>query len=122
MIACTVSRMKTTTVSKLFMACTLGLAFAGCVTDEVAAPQPEAQTSTKQAAVSCTPGAEICDWGCGFDGSPWNDPTPSTDDCIIRCNAAGTGWDLVVDCGWAQNFPYSSSCFNSQPHPICQNN
>src|SRR6185436_11049141 len=72
MTACTVSRMKTTTISKLFMACTLGLAFVGCVTDEVAAPQTEAQTSTKQSAVSCTPGAETCDYGCGFDGSQWN--------------------------------------------------
>jgi hypothetical protein len=122
MAACTVSRMTTTTISKLFMACTLGLAFAGCVSDEVAAPEPEAQTSTEQYVVSCTPGAETCDYGCNFDGAQWDGPTPSSDDCIIRCNAAGTGWQLVVNCGWAQNFPYSASCLNSQPHPVCQNN
>jgi hypothetical protein len=122
MTACTVSRMKTTTIRKLFMACTLGLAFAGCVTDEVAAPETEAQTSTEQYVVSCTPGAETCDYGCNFDGSQWNGPTPTTDDCIIRCNAAGNGWALVVDCGWAQNFPFSASCLDTQPHPVCQNN
>ena len=122
MTACTVSRMKTTTIWKQFMACTLGLAFAGCVGNEVAAPEAEAQTSTEQAVVTCTPGAEMCDYGCGFDGSSWDNPTPTTDDCIIRCNAAGNAWQLVVDCGWAQNFPYSASCLNSQPHPVCQNN
>ncbi|HEU4729574.1 MAG TPA: hypothetical protein VFT22_16865 [Kofleriaceae bacterium] len=114
--------MKTTTSRKLVMACTLGLAFAGCVTDEVAAPETEGQTSTEQYVVSCTPGAETCDYGCNFDGAQWDGPTPTTDDCIIRCNAEGTGWELVVDCGWAQNFPYSSSCLNTQPHPVCQNN
>jgi hypothetical protein len=114
--------MKTTTISKRFIACTLALALAGCVTDEVAAPDSEGQTSTEQYAVSCTPGAETCDYGCNFDGAQWDGPTPTTDDCIIRCNAAGTGWELVVDCGWAQNFPYSASCLNTQPHPVCQNN
>lgn len=122
MTACTVSRMRITTISKLFMACTLALAFAGCVTDEVAAPEAEVQTSTEEFAVSCTPGAETCDYGCNFDGAQWDGPTPTTDDCIIRCNAAGNGWELVENCGWAQNFPYSSSCLNTQPHPICQNN
>ena len=122
MTACTVSRMKSTTISKLFMACTLGLAFAGCFTDEVAAPETETQTSTQQSVVSCTPGAETCDYGCNFDGAQWDGPTPTTDDCIIRCNAAGTGWQLVASCGWAQNFPFSASCLNTQPHPVCQNN
>lgn len=114
--------MTTTSITKLLTTCTLALAFAGCMTGEVAAPDTEPQTSTVDDAVSCTPGAETCDYGCGFDGSDWNGPTPSTDDCIIRCNAAGNGWQLVVDCGWAQNFPFSASCLNSQPHPVCQNN
>lgn len=114
--------MRTTIVSKLFMACTLSLAFAGCVADEVAAPEPEELTSTAESELTCTPGQEICDYGCNFDGSQWNGPTPTTDDCIIRCNSTGTAWVLVVDCGWAQNFPYSSSCLETQPHPICQNN
>jgi hypothetical protein len=123
MTAGNVSRMKFTTITKLFMACTLAGAFAGCATSDVADPDAEPQTSTAESALTCTPGAETCDYGCGFDGSTWNnDPTPSTDDCIIRCNAAGTGWQLVTDCGWAQNFPFSASCLNSQPHPVCQNN
>jgi hypothetical protein len=37
-------------------------------------------------------------------------------------SVAGTGWELVVDCGWAQNFPFSASCLNTQPYPVCQNN
>ncbi|HZJ62455.1 MAG TPA: hypothetical protein VFD36_02965 [Kofleriaceae bacterium] len=114
--------MKITTIRKLVVACTLAFAFVGCVADEAAPPKPEAQSSTEQQVESCTPGAETCDYGCNFDGAQWNGPTPTTDDCIIRCNAAGNGWDLVVNCGYAQNFPYSSSCLDSQPHPICQNN
>jgi hypothetical protein len=113
--------MKTTISRKLFMVCALGLAFVGCATDEVAAPETEVQTSTQQS-VTCTPGAETCDFGCNFDGAQWDGPTPTSDDCIIRCNAAGTGWELVVNCGWAQNFPFSASCLNTQPHPVCQNN
>jgi hypothetical protein len=120
--ACTVLRMRTTIIKSMFMACTLGLAFAACATTPVEDPDPEDSSSTEQYVVSCTPGAETCDYGCGFDGSEWNSPTPTSDDCIIRCNAAGNGWNLVSECGWAQNFPYSSSCLNSQPHPVCQNN
>lgn len=114
--------MKTTITKTMFMACTLGLVLAGCAADPADAPDTEPQTSTEQSLVSCTPGAETCDYGCGFDGSEWNNPTPTSDDCIIRCNAAGNAWVLVSECGWAQNFPYSSSCLNSQPHPVCQNN
>ncbi|MEO7730431.1 MAG: hypothetical protein ABIY55_05625 [Kofleriaceae bacterium] len=114
--------MTTTIIRTVLVACTLGLAFAGCATNEVDDPDTESQSSTEQDLVSCTPGEETCDYGCNFDGSQWNGPTPTTDDCIFRCNAAGNGWGLVVDCGWAQNFPYSSSCLNTQPHPVCQNN
>lgn len=114
--------MRTNIISKLFIASTLALAFAACVSDEAKTPEDELQTSVEESEVSCTPGAEVCDYGCNFDGSDWNGPTPTTDDCIIRCNAAGNAWQLVVNCGWAQNFPYSSSCLNTQPHPICQNN
>ena|SRR5215510_10279119 len=123
MTACNVSCMKFTAVTKLFMACTLAGVFAGCATDDVAAPGSEPQTSAAESALRCKPGSETCDYGCGFDGSPFpDDPHPSTNDCIIRCNATGMGWELVTDCGWAQNFPYSSSCLNSQPQPVCQNN
>jgi hypothetical protein len=87
-----------------------GFAIAACATDE--APR----TATRQSAETCTPGYETCDIGCYEQGGP------STDDCIIRCNATGTDFETIWDCGWAQNFPYSASCLNSQPHPICQNN
>ena len=107
--------MKLTSISKLFIACTLAVAFAGCLNEEVSKPQEEFLTSTEEQAVSCTPGAKTCDFGCNFDGAQWNGPTPTSDDCIIRCNSAGNGWELVVNCGWAQNFPYSSSCLDSQP-------
>jgi hypothetical protein len=123
MTACIFARMKSTIIMKLFTACILALAFAACTsTSEMPAPEQEFVTSMEQSTVSCTPGAQTCDYGCAFDGSDWNGPTPSSDDCIIRCNAAGNAWQLVENCGWAQNFPYSSSCLNSQPQPICQNN
>jgi hypothetical protein len=113
--------MKIVTISKLFIACTLTVAFAGCFTDEEATPATREMTSTAERALSCTPGAEMCDFGCGFDGSQWDGPTPSSDDCIIRCTTSGT-WELVANCGWAQNFPYSSSCLDTRPHPVCENN
>jgi hypothetical protein len=121
MTACTVAGMMTNLIRKLFIPCTLLLAFAGCV-DNDAAPDSDLETSTETSALTCTPGAETCDYGCNFDGAQWNGPTPTSDDCIIRCNATGTAWELVTNCGWAQNFPYSASCLNSQPHPVCQNN
>lgn len=114
--------MKHSTITKLFLSFTLALGLAACLNEEVPAPELEFLTSTEQSAVTCTPGAQTCDYGCNFDGAQWNGPTPTTDDCIIRCNAAGTGWELVTNCGWAQNFPYSSSCLNSQPQPVCENN
>jgi len=94
--------MRTTIIRKLFTACTLALAFAGCVGDEVAAPEPAVETSTAASAVSCTPGQETCDYGCNFDGAQWDGPTPTSDDCIIRCNASGTRWELVDNCGCAE--------------------
>ena len=106
-----VPAMKTMT-HMLFLAVTAGLAFAGC------ASETEIQSSSAGAAstVICTPFQETCDWGCYYQHGP------STDDCIIKCNAQGTAWNTITDCGWAQNFPYSSSCLDSQPHPICKNN
>ena len=41
---------------------------------------------------------------------------------MINCNATGTAWKTLIDCGYAQNFPFSSSCFDTEPHPLCQNN
>jgi hypothetical protein len=88
------------------------LAIAACSTEAPVQTSAEADAVT----VVCTPGDETCDIGCFYDGGP------STDDCIIRCNASGTGWDTLASCGWAQNFPYSASCLDTNPHPICQNN
>lgn len=115
-------RMKLRALATLFIACTVGVTFASCATDDPATSGPAVQSSVQPSVVTCTPGAQTCDFGCGFDGSSWDNPTPSSDDCIIRCNAAGTGWELVEECGWAQNFPFSASCLNAQPQPICQNN
>ena len=97
----------------LALALCAGATVAACVTDDVPA---EPGTSTLESAISCTPGFETCDVGCFYDGGP------STDDCIIQCNAAGNGWITLASCGWAQNFPFSASCLPSQPHPVCQNN
>ena len=88
----------------------------GCAA-QPAAPD-DVQTSSSEAAttVTCTPGQETCDIGCYYNGGP------STDDCIIKCNAYGTGWNTITSCGYAQNWPTSASCLNSQPHPVCENN
>ena len=99
----------------LAVALSAAIAFTGC-TDQAPASEPSEATGVSEQAVTCTPGYETCDIGCYYDGGP------STDDCIIRCNAAGNGWITIESCGWAQNFPYSASCLNSQPHPVCQNN
>lgn len=110
-----------TIITKLFITCALAFSLTACFNEELSKPQQEFLAST-ESEISCTPGAQTCDYGCNFDGAQWNGPTPTTDDCIIRCNTAGNGWELVRNCGWAQNFPYSSSCLDSQPQPICQNN
>lgn len=89
-----------------------GFAVAACATGDTAKPG----TSESVSAESCTPGQETCDYGC------YEQQGPSTNDCIVRCNAAGNDWITIQDCGWAQNFPYSSSCLDSQPHPVCQFN
>ncbi|PTL76513.1 hypothetical protein DAT35_48725 [Vitiosangium sp. GDMCC 1.1324] len=96
---------------------TIGISLVGCGVDvaDPGQPSPEAvETMSHELTVTCTPGEEKCDIGCYYDGGP------STDDCIIKCNAAGNGWITLENCGWAQNFPYSASCLNSQPHPVCQ--
>lgn len=87
-----------------------------CFVAACAEQAPSTDEATSSLTKICTPGYETCDYGCAYNHGP------STDDCIIKCNATGTGWITLVDCGWAQNWPYSSSCFPSQPHPVCQNN
>lgn len=100
----------TTTRILLVLVATLGVG--ACAAEENA----DVETVRQGAQVQCTPGEETCDVGCFFDGGP------STDDCIIKCNESGTGWITLQNCGWAQNFPFSASCLNSQPHPRCENN
>jgi hypothetical protein len=90
----------------IILAC---VALAGCATDEV-------DVTSVESGLLCTPGAQTCDYGCAAQGGP------STNDCIVKCNLSGTAWVTITDCGWAQNFPYSSSCFPSQPRPRCENN
>ena len=80
----------------------------------VVAPAPNRLLySNVYASSVCTPGYQTCDtcWAVGGN---------STDDCIVQCNVLGTGWTEVENCGYAQNFPYSSSCLNSQPTPRCE--
>ncbi len=119
-------------IAKLFSAALLCAAFVttACVADEattgqepardkqgtVEAPAPKLSTSQSQL-ITCTPSAKMCDFGCYYVGGP------SSDDCIVKCNASGTGYTLYQSCGWAQNFPYSSSCLDRpNNNPICQNN
>lgn len=64
----------------------------------------------------CTPGDETCDFSCVAQGGP------SSSDCIVKCNATGTAWVTIADCGWAQNGHTSSSCLDKDPHPVCENN
>jgi hypothetical protein len=102
----------------LFLGLITCLAIAGCASDaDDANPVDEVTTAEQEITTQiCTPGQETCDIGCFYDGGP------STDDCIIKCNATGTNWVTIASCGWAQNFPFSASCLNSQPHPVCKNN
>ncbi|MEZ4358549.1 MAG: hypothetical protein R3B48_00095 [Kofleriaceae bacterium] len=99
------------TISLACFACLISLA--GCMTPDEPTASESATPGSELRTYSCTPGAQLCDWGCGYVGGP------STDDCIVQCNSAGTGYFLVENCGWAQNFPYSSSCLESQP-PVCK--
>ena len=99
-----------TTMQHVLLTFTLSLALAACAAQD---PVDPVETTIQESALTCTPDDETCDWGCGWVGGP------STNDCIVRCNAAGTGYIEIEDCGWAQNFPYSSSCFDTSPHPVC---
>jgi hypothetical protein len=96
------------TTRHILLILTISLAFAAC------SAEPTIATGTHESALVCTPGELMCDYACYFVGGP------STNDCIDQCNASGTGWIKVQDCGWAQNLPYSSSCYEIEPDPICQ--
>ena len=87
-------------------------AIAACSTGDATKTASSVSADTE----SCTPGQKTCDYGC------YAQHGPSTNDCIVQCNTAGNGWITLQDCGWAQNFPFSSSCLDSQPNPVCQNN
>lgn len=96
-----------TTPKQLLLTLALALALAACTAESAV------ETSVDESALTCTPGTQMCDYGCNYVG------LPTTNDCIVQCNSTGTGWFLVQDCGWAQNLPYSSSCLESQP-PRCE--
>lgn len=96
---------------QLFLIAAASLAVEACASEPVATS--EAEQGLRRI---CTPGQETCDYGCFYQGGP------STDDCIIQCNAYGTAWVTQVDCGYAQNGLTSASCLDSQPHPVCENN
>ena len=90
----------------LSLSLSLALALAACSAEPI-------DLGAQESAVTCTPGTEMCDYACYFVGGP------TTNDCVVRCNASGTGWIKIQDCGWAQNLPYSSSCLESEP-PRCE--
>jgi hypothetical protein len=100
----------------LFQILILGFALGACATDGAgdAGTSSDPATSEAESALTCTPGAEMCDFCCELSGGP------SSNDCIVRCNSTGTGWVPAQDCGWAQNATYSSSCLDATPHPICK--
>jgi hypothetical protein len=93
-----------------------------CVSSDDEAPRTPAGTEeapatlgTSQQLISCTPGAKVCDFSCYLSGGP------SSDDCIVKCNAAGTAFVPFQNCGWAQNSVYSSSCLDLPPNnAICK--
>ncbi len=64
--------------------------------------------------------SQVCTAGYKTCSSCWTVGGNSAEDCIVQCNILGTGWVEVENCGWAQNFPYSSSCLDSQPEPRCE--
>ena len=41
-------------------------------------------------------------------------------DAHLAMIARRCAFDVASD--WAQSFPFSASCLNTQPHPVCQNN
>ena len=94
-------------IKSILLALALSLSLAACAADDTV------DTSSTESTLLCTPGAQMCDYGCNYVN------LPTTNDCIVKCNSTGTKWLLVQDCGWAQNLPYSSSCLESSP-PRCE--
>jgi hypothetical protein len=87
----------------------------GCMTPEDPATTEATESTESELGYRvCTPGQQMCDFGCFYVGGP------STDDCIVQCNATGSGWSNVENCGYAQNFPFSASCRDAQPRPVCE--
>jgi hypothetical protein len=101
-------------MTKIFFCMVVSVVVSGCAIPEEPVPMDIGTSEAELGHRICTPGTESCDWGCYYVGGP------STDDCIVRCNASGTGYVVVENCGYAQNFPYSSSCLEIQPHPVCE--
>jgi hypothetical protein len=91
-------------------------ALGACVSSEDPGTQESPTTlGTSQQLLTCTPGAKVCDFACYLSGGL------SSDDCIVKCNAAGTAFVPFENCGWAQNSVYSSSCLDLPPNDaICQ--
>ncbi len=86
------------------------LGIAGCGVDS---GEPTDRSFSEVASeVTCTPGYRMCE-------TCWIVGGNSAEDCIVQCNSTGNGWVEVENCGWAQNFPYSSSCYPAQP-PRCE--
>lgn len=103
-------------ISQIIMGVVAALTVASCAAEAPQSSSDDVATSQTDQAVTCTPGAQMCDYGCFYQGGP------SSSDCIVQCSADGKRWSTITDCGWAENWPYSASCLNSQPTPRCENN
>jgi hypothetical protein len=102
------------TITHLLMVLTVSLALTACSAEDPVGTGGDPATSAQESALLCTPGSQMCDYACYYVGGP------STNDCIVQCNTTGTAWVKIQDCGWAQNLPYSSSCYETQPYPVCE--
>jgi hypothetical protein len=110
--------------TKIVVVAALFVGFTACVSSEddasrkapgtLEAPAVTLGTSPSQL-LTCTPGYQSCDIACTYSGGP------SSDDCIVQCNAAGNGYTPVANCGWAQNSVYSASCRDLPPNrAVCE--
>lgn len=109
-----------THLSKLLVLSALSIGLSACVSsdEETSQKTPAADVTlgtSQSQLITCTPGYKSCDFSCYYSGGP------SSDDCIVKCNAAGNGYIPVENCGWAQNSVYSSSCLDLPPsNAICK--
>jgi hypothetical protein len=69
--------------------------------------QRSGTSCAKPVAPTCTPGEKKCDSACEISGRANGS---SADDCVVACNAEGTAFAFVQNCGIAQHATFSDSC------------